>query len=84
MRVLGIFYSLFAAGIILLYMVFAVFRLILGTSILRKSETEVLVKLGHQFGGLIMLLSRTKLKVEGADNFKSVPNGRRVFIVSNN
>jgi 1-acyl-sn-glycerol-3-phosphate acyltransferase len=67
----------------LLYMGTAAIRLLVYTTIFRRRETDVLVQMGHEYGDLAMLLSRSVLKVDGKEHLLSLPAGRRIFIVSN-
>ncbi len=82
-RLIGIPYSLFAGGLIIIYMAVVMVVLFCGVQILRRNETKILLRLSHGFGSFIMFLSKTKLVVVGKENFSLIPKDRRVFIVSN-
>jgi len=83
LKLFGLLYSVFAGIVIILYMGTAIFRLFLYTLVLRKRETDVLVRMGHEYSRLIMTLSKSTLKTEGEEILRSLPEGRRIFIVSN-
>ncbi len=68
---------------VLFFFVYAYIGLVAARIFTRKSLAEIIPDISHRFSRMVLGLSLTEYVVEGRENLKLLPPGRRVLVISN-